>query len=84
MLLGATAGHGHEPVGVVGGAMCHGPLLDALRDRVGDGRIEGLMALDGAAKLLEDRLGQELALGGLSEDVLAVNVLAGVVEVVLC
>jgi len=59
------------------------PLLDALSDGVGDGRIEGLQALDRAAQLLEDRLGQVLALGRLAEDVRTVDVFAGVLEVVL-
>ena len=76
-------GQGHEPVGVVRGAVGHGPLLDALGDRVGDGRVERLQALDRAAELLEDRLGEVLALGLFAEHVLAVDVLAGVLEVVL-
>ena len=83
VLLGTAAGHGHEPVGVVGGAVGEGPLLHALRHRVGDGGVERLQPLNGAAQLLEDRLGQVLALGGLSEDVLAVDVSAGALEVVL-
>ena len=80
MLLGGGAGHRHEPVRVVGGAARHRPLLHAVRDRVHDRRIEGLVAVDRPAQLLEDRLGQELALGILVEDVLAVDLLAGVIR----
>ena len=83
VLLGAAAGHRHEPVGVVGGAVRHGPLLDAVGYRVGYGRVEGLEARDGAAEPLEDRLGQVLALDCLMEHVLAVDVFTGVLEVVL-
>ena len=63
--------------------MGHGPFLDALGDGVRDRRIERLEALDGPAQLLEDRLRQVLALGLFAEHVLAVDVLAGVLEVVL-
>ena len=59
------------------------PLLHAVGDGVDDHRIERLEALDRASKLLEDRLGEVLALGILVEDVLAVDVGAGVLEVVL-
>ena len=83
VLLGGRAGHRHEPVGVVGGAVRHRPLLHAVGDRVHDGRVERLVAVDRPAQLLEDRLGQELALGVLVEDVLAVDLLAGELEVVL-
>ena len=83
VLLGGGAGHRHEPVGVVGGAVRHRPLLHAVRDRVDDRRVERLVAVDRAAQLLEDRLGEVLALGVLVEHVLAVDVLAGVLEVVL-
>ena len=83
VLLGGGAGHRHEPVGVVGGAVGQRPFLHAVGDRVDDGRIERLEAVDRPAQLLEDRLGQVLALGLLAEDVLAVDVGAGVLEVVL-
>ena len=83
VLLRGGAGHRHEPVGVVGGPMREGPLLHPVRDGVGDHRVEGLQALDRPAQALEDRLGQELPLGGLVEHVLAVDLLAGVGEVVL-
>ena len=83
VLLGRGAGHRHEPVGVVGGAVRHGPLLHAVRDRVDDRRVEGLEPVDGPAELPEDRLGEVLALRILVEDVLAVDGLAGVLEVVL-
>ena len=83
MLLGRGAGHRHEPVRVVGGAVRQRPLLHAVRDGVDDRRIERLVPVDGASQLLEDRLGEVLALGVLVEDVLAVDVGAGVLEVVL-
>ena len=83
VLLGGGAGHRHEPVGVVGRAVGQRPLLHAVRDGVDDRRIERLVALDRPPQLLEDRLGQVLALGDLVEDVLAVDVGPGVLEVVL-
>ena len=73
VLLGGGAGHRHEPVGVVGGAVRHRPFLHAVRDRVDDRRVERLVALDRPPQLLEDRLGEVLALGVLVEDVLAVD-----------
>ena len=83
VLLGGGAGHRHEPVRVVGGPVGQGPLLHAVGDRVGDDRVEGLEAVDGAPQPLEDRLGQVLPLGDLVEHVLAVDLLAGVLQVVL-
>jgi hypothetical protein len=49
VLLCGGAGEGHEPVGVVRGAVGRGPLLHALGDRVGDRRVERLQAIDRAA-----------------------------------
>ncbi len=83
VLLGGRAGHRHEPVGVVRGAVRHRPLLHAVRDRVDDRGVEGLDAGDRPAELLEDRLREVVALRGLAEHVLAVDVGAGVLEVVL-
>ncbi len=83
MLLGRGAGHGHEPVGVVGGAVRHRPLLHAVRDRVHDGRVERLVTVDRPPQLPEDGLGEVLALRVLVEHVLAVDGLAGVLQVVL-
>ena len=83
VLLRRGAGHRHEPVGVVGRAVGERPLLHAVRDGVHDGRIERLVALDRLAELAEDRLGEVVALGALVEDVLAVDVGAGVLEVAL-
>ena len=40
VLLGGDAGHGLEPVGVVGGALLHGPLLHGLGDLVGGGDVQ--------------------------------------------
>ena len=51
VLLGGGAGHRHEPVGVVGGAVRHRPLLHAVGDRVDDRRVERLVALDRPAQL---------------------------------
>ena len=83
VLLGRGAGHRHEPVRVVGGPVREGPLLHAVGDRVGDDRVEGLEAVDRAPQPPEDRLGQVLPLGHLVEHVLAVDLLAGVLQVVL-
>ena len=83
VLLGGRAGHRHEPVRVVGGAVGQRPFLHAMRDGVDDGWIERLVPLDGAPQLLEDRLGEVLALGRLVEHVLAVDVGPGELEVVL-
>jgi hypothetical protein len=54
-----------------------------MRHRVDDGRVERFVPLDRAAQLAEDRLGQVLALGPLVEDVAAIDVGAGVLEIVL-
>ena len=51
VLLGRGAGHRHEPVRVVGGAVRHRPLLHAVGDRVDDRRVERLVALDRPAEL---------------------------------
>ena len=80
VLLGGGAGHRHEPVRVVGRTVLERPLLDAVRDGVGDDRIERLEAVDGPAQGLEDRLGEVLPLGRLVEHVLAVDGLAGVLR----
>ena len=83
MFLGGRSGEGHEPVRVVGGTVCEGPLLHSLGHRVGDGVVKRLEPRDCSTQLLEDRLGQVLALGRFAEHVLAVDVLAGVLEVIL-
>ncbi len=83
VLLGRGAGHGHEPVGVVGGAVRHRPFLHAMGDRIHDGRVEWLVALDGPSQLLRDRLREVVPLGILTEHVLAVDRLTGVLQVVL-
>ncbi len=63
--------------------MGQGPLLHAVGDGIDDGSIERLVSLDGPAQLLEDRLGQVLALGLLVEHVLAVDVGPGLLQVIL-
>ncbi len=83
VLLGGRARHRHEPVCVVGRPLGECPLLHAVRDGIDDRRIERLVAVDRPTELPEDRLGQVLLLGDLIEDVLAVDVGAGVLEVVL-
>ena len=83
VLLGGGAGHRHEPVGVVGRAVGQRPLLHAVGHRVDDRRVERLVTVDRPAQLPEDRLGEVLALGPLVEHVLAEDVGAGVLEVVL-
>ena len=83
VLLGGRARHRHEPVRVVGGPVRQRPLLHRVRDRVGDGRVERLVPVDGSAQLLVGRLGEVLALGDVVEDVLAVDVGAGAFQVVL-
>ena len=83
VLLGRRPGHRDEPVRVVGRPVGERPLLHAVGDRVGDHRVEGLEAVDGAPQPLEDGLGQVLPLNLLAEHVAAVDLLAGVLEVVL-
>ena len=83
VLLGRGAGHRHEPVRVVGRPVGQRPLLHAVGDGVDDGPIERLVPLDRPPQLLEDRLGEVLALGLLVEHVLAVDVGPGLLEVVL-
>ena len=43
VLLGGDAGHGLEPVGVVGGTLFHGPGLHGARDLLRDVRIQRLV-----------------------------------------
>ena len=74
VLLGRGAGHRHEPVGVVRGALGERPLLDRVRDRVDDRGVERLVPVDRLAQLLVDRLGEVLALGDVVEHVAAVDV----------
>ena len=82
MLLGGEAGHRLEQVGVVGGALLHGPVLHGGGDGVGDGRVERRALLDGLLQGLEDRLGQPLPLHLFVEDVDAEQVLeVGLLEV---
>ena len=40
VLLGGDAGHGLEPMGEMGGALFHGPLLHGLGDLIGGGNIQ--------------------------------------------
>ena len=83
MLLGRGAGHRDEPVRVVRRPVSERPLLHPVRDRVDDGPIEGLMSLDRPPQLLEDGLGEVLALRLFVEHVLAVDVGPGLLQVVL-
>ena len=41
MLLGGIAGHGLEPVRIVGGSLFNGPILHGTGDFVGNGAVEG-------------------------------------------
>ena len=41
VLLGGDAGHGLEPVGVMGGALLDGPLLHGLGDLIGGADVQG-------------------------------------------
>src|SRR5258705_13885563 len=63
--------------------MGEGPFLHAMGGCVDDRRVERLVALDRPTELAEDRFGEVLALSPLGEDVLAEDVGAGVLEVVL-
>src|SRR5258706_2941267 len=83
MLLGRGARHWDEPVGVAGRPVRPRPFLHAMGHRIDDRGVEGLVALDRPAQLPEDRLGEVLALGSLVEHVLAEDVGAGVLEVIL-
>ena len=77
MLFGRRAGQGHEPVGVVGGAVKQRPRLQPLGDGIGQAGIEGFKSRDGAAEFAKDGLRQVLALGLFAEHVAAVDILAG-------
>ena len=83
VLLCRGAGHRHEPVRVVRGPLRQRPLLHPVGDRVDDGRVKRLVPVDGAPELPEDRRGEVLALGHFVEDVLAVDILAGMLEELL-
>ena len=50
MLLGGHAGQGLEPVGVVGRALGHRPVLHGIGDGIGDADIQLLALVDGFAQ----------------------------------
>ena len=77
VLLGGRAGQRLEPVGVVGRALLHRPLLHRLGDRVGQRRVERLAARERPLQRLVDVLGQAVALDGGGEDVGAEDLVAG-------
>ena len=81
MLLGGGSGQGLEPVGEVGGAALQRPLLHRDRDRVGQGRRQGLALGQGALKLLEEVVAHALALHCRREYVVAEGIVGGVGEV---
>ena len=64
VLLGGDAGHGLEPVGVVGGALFHGPLLHGLCDLIGGGDVQSGAVGDALLPRLVGR-GRETILHGL-------------------
>ena len=71
VLFRSGSGHGLEPVGVVGGTLCHGPFLHGSSNAVRHGRIEATTAVDDALKVLVDILRQALAHLLQGEDVFA-------------
>ena len=68
VLLRRDAGHGLEPVGVVGGALFHGPLLHGLGDLIGGGDIQRRSVCNALLPRLIGRRGQALLHGVLIED----------------
>ena len=68
VLLRRDAGHGLEPVGVVGGALFHGPLLHGLGDLIGGGDIQRRSICNALLPRLIGRRGQALLHGVLIED----------------
>jgi len=68
VLFGGDAGHGLEPVGEVGGAPLHGPLLHGLGDFVGGGDIQGRALGDAFFPRAVRRGGQAVLHGLLVED----------------
>ena len=77
VLLRGRAGQRLEDVGVVGRAVLQRPLHHRLGDRVGQAGVERLAARQRRLELLEDVLGQALALHGGGEDVGAEDVVLG-------
>ena len=77
VLLGGAAVERLEPVREVRGAALHGPGEHAVRDVLGDGRVEGLARGDGREKRLGDGRGEEAPDGRGAEDVGAVVVEGG-------
>ena len=58
VLFGGEAGHGLEPVGEMGGAVLHGPLLHGHRHRVGHAALQRQVLVDGPAQGFVNVLGQ--------------------------
>lgn len=77
MLFSGEAGHGLEPVGVMGGTHFDGPVLHGAGDDIGDFGIEPAAFVNNALKFLVHFLGQALAHHVQREDILSVDVISG-------
>ena len=71
VLLGGTARQGLEPVGVVGDAHLHGPLLHAGGHGIGYGAVEGRAVVDDVGELGVDGGGQVFVHLSAGEHILA-------------
>ena len=71
VLLGSAFGEGLEPVGVVGDAMLHGPLLHTLCHCIGNGAVESGPVVDDIDEFLIHVGGQILIHLLACEDVFA-------------
>ncbi len=68
VLLGGDAGHGLEPVGIMGAAFFHGPVLHGVGDDIGDGLVQALAVLHGFFQSLVGLFGETLLHDAVVED----------------
>ena len=73
MLFGSNAGHGLEPVGVVGGTLFRGPILHGLRNGVGSGKLQLCPGIDAGTPGLINLGRKPLLHGSLVEYITAEN-----------
>ena len=73
VLFGGNAGHGLEPVGIVGGTLFQRPVLHGFGNGVGSFQLQLCAGIDAGAPGVIDLGGEALAHGGLVEDITAEN-----------
>ena len=71
VFFGGEAGHGVEPVRVMGSAHFNGPVFHGIGHHVGDFRVQAFAVADGLGQLAVHVLGQTLAHGAQAEHVAA-------------